>query len=84
MAAISEADNAMMMRAKHGFWLKMVINFDSDVAKQAFFLVRIIAAQLRLPDALVNTCELLSGFFCNSVSIWYTKPFVCMFCLAAV
>ena len=53
------------MRAKHGFRLKMVTNFDSDVAKQAFFLVRIVAAQLRLslPDALVNSCyrrELLS------------------------
>ena len=40
MAAISEADNkqskAMMVRAKHGFRLQMVINFDSDVAKQAF------------------------------------------------
>ena len=52
MAAISEADNklskAMMVRAKHGFRLQMVINFDSDVAKQAFFLVRIVAAQLTL------------------------------------
>ena len=42
MAAISEADNkwskAMMVRAKHGFWLQMVISFDSDVAKQVFFL----------------------------------------------
>ena len=52
MAAISEADNkwskAMMVRAKHGFWLQMVISFNSDVAKQAFFLVRIVAAQLTL------------------------------------
>ena len=47
MAAISEAiTNATMMRAKHGFRLKMVTNFDSDVAKQAFFLVRIVAAQI--------------------------------------
>ena len=78
-----------MMRAKHGFRLKMVINFDSDVAKQAFFLVRIVAAQLwlSLPDALVNSCyrrELLSACFCNSVNMCYTKPFVRMFCLAAV
>ena len=52
MAAISEADNkqskAMMVRAKRGFWLQMVINFDSAVAKQAFFLVRTVAAQLTL------------------------------------
>ena len=50
LAAISEADNkrfkATMIRAKLGFRLQMVINFDSDVAKQAFCLVRIIAAQL--------------------------------------
>ena len=49
MAAISEAitnDPKQRWCAKHGFRLKMVINFDSDVAKQAFFLVRIVAAQL--------------------------------------
>ena len=42
MAAISEAENkrfkATTMHAKLGFQLQMVINFDSDVAKQAFLI----------------------------------------------
>ena len=47
MAAMPyKRSKATMMRAKDGFRFKMVINFDSDVAKQAFFLVRIVAAQL--------------------------------------
>ena len=60
----NKRSKAMMVRAKHGFRLKMVINFDSDVAKQAFFLVRIVAAQLwlSLPDALVNSCYRRANF----------------------